>query len=83
MGAGRRPIHSGDQPADVCSATCAPLASTKADTMNKISPAPAAASLIHMIAVSLLVEVCSSLVLARTQEQNVIEFALTWTAADQ
>jgi hypothetical protein len=51
--------------------------------MNKISPAPAAASLIHIIAVSLLVEVCSSLVLIGTQEQNVIELALTWTAADQ
>jgi hypothetical protein len=50
MGAQRAHIHS-DQLRCVFKTAWAPLASTKAETMNRISPAPAAASFSHMIVV--------------------------------
>ena len=51
----------------------APLASTKADTMKRISPAPAAASLAHMITSPAWLSFVLLWFLSRTQEQIVIE----------
>ena len=72
MGRRTAPIHSDQMPAWLIMAW-APLASTKAVTMKRISPAPAAASLAHMITFSRLVGFCSTLVPSRMQEQTVIE----------
>jgi hypothetical protein len=50
MGTQHAHIHS-DQMRCAFSTAWAPLANTKAETMNRISPAPAAASFSHMIVV--------------------------------
>jgi hypothetical protein len=55
---------------------CAPLAKAKEEIMKMMSPAPAAASLIHMAVSSRFLEICSSLVLVDKQEQNGIKFSL-------
>src|SRR5580692_2027426 len=72
MGALVPPIHS-DQMAMWCSTAWAPLASTKADTMKRISPAPAAASLIHMIRSPSLVDMfyLRSRIKTRTKQDQI------------
>jgi hypothetical protein len=57
----------------MASTACAPLASANEEIMKMISPAPAAASLIHMTAISRFLDVCSILVLIGAQEQNKIK----------
>ena len=52
MGARFAAIHK-DQTGMWFRAAWAPLASTKAETMKRMSPAPAIASLIHMTTISL------------------------------